>query len=126
MMSKETHKKTEVVVSKPTVKAAAKTKTPWWIWLIVVVIGLGAVAGLQYWKFTRAVQMRREATQIQRAKMSEFWKSQGLSDEAIAEKLKTERSENFRRDGNAGIFGMFRRMTGRGFGGGQGRGPQQR
>ncbi len=105
-MSKETAKKAQTI---------KKSSTPWWMWVIVVGLGLALVGGLQYWRFSRAMYARRAAMQAQRAKLVDFWKAEGLSDEEINQKLKTDRSQNLQRTGQQNLAGMMFRMMGGGF-----------
>ena len=47
--------------------------------------------------------------------MVDFWKAEGLSDEEINQKLKTDRSQNLQRTGQQNLAGMMFRMMGGGF-----------
>jgi len=92
--------------------------------VIVILIGLGA---WRYYSFTQQMAEQRQAMQIQRQKLVDYWQAQGLSQEEIDQKLIEERSATFE-GRQPSLFGSLirsvRHTTGGGFSGGPERGSR--
>ncbi|MBU1033661.1 hypothetical protein KKI22_01785 [Patescibacteria group bacterium] len=77
----------------------------WFLLFLIVTISFGA---FQFLKFQKDSELRRENSMAQQEKMMEFWKSEGLSDEEIDQKLKEQRSEFVRNDNPSIVQSMMR------------------
>lgn len=80
-------------------------------------------------KFQRESDLRREAISAQQEKMLEFWKSEGLTQEQIDQKLKEQRNQFVRNEDSSifqTVFRTVRHATGTGPGTGAGPGMERR
>jgi|GEM_PF-6315052 len=96
---------------------ASSNKPTWLVWTLIGIIGLITVFGWQYYQFTQNSLRRREGIAIQQAKMTKFWQDQGLSPAEIEEKLKADRQQNFRVDGEPDFYRTIMRTVNHGLGG---------
>ena len=98
--------------------------------IIIIFLFLVALLGIGYFKSQKDMKDKREAMEEQRQVMIDSWKDQGLSDEEIQEKLKTQRPEgsNLREDPSLfqSIFRVIGGGGGSGTGDGQGSGRMMR
>lgn len=80
-----------------------KSKKNWLKWVLLSLIAVSIFGTLEFMKFQKESDLRREAAFAQQEKMLEFWKSEGLTEEQIDQKLKEQRNQ-FVRNENPSIF----------------------
>ncbi|AKM81311.1 MAG: hypothetical protein UT13_C0001G0350 [Candidatus Pacebacteria bacterium GW2011_GWF2_38_9] len=85
-----------------------KSKKKWLKWLLLFLLAVIVFGVFQFFKFQKDSEVRRESSMAQQEKMMEFWKSEGLSDEEIDQKLKEQRSEFVRNDNPSIVQSMMR------------------
>lgn len=93
--------------------------------IIIIVLILITLLVIGYLKTQKDMKVRRDATEEQRQVMIDSWKDQGLSEEEIQEKLKTQRPEGFEPGEDLSLFHSIFRVVkgGGGPGTGDGTGP---
>jgi hypothetical protein len=84
-------------------KPQNKSKKNWPKWLAIVFILLASLVAYEYYKFETNSRMSRDNMRIQQEKMLDFWKSEGLTQEQIDQKLKDLRGQ-FVGNENPSIF----------------------
>ncbi|MBU0975125.1 hypothetical protein KKD03_05500 [Patescibacteria group bacterium] len=92
--------KKQKVVNKP----EKSKKLAWLKWLAGIIVILLLFGAFQFYKFQKDSELRREAIQAQEFKLREFYQDQGLSEEEIDQKIKTERVNNFPREDEDSLF----------------------
>lgn len=110
-------------------KEDKKSKKNWLKWVLLSLVAISIFGTFEFMKFQKESELRRESAVAQQEKMLNFWKSEGLSQEEIDQKLKEQRSQ-FVRDKSPSIFqSVFRtarHATGTGPGTGAGPGMERR
>jgi len=87
-----------------------KLKKNWLKWFLLFLIITIIFGVFQFFKLQKDAEIRRENSIIQQEKMLEFWKSEGLSDEEIAQKLKEQRSEFVKNEDPSIVQSMMRTL----------------
>ena len=110
-------------------KDDSKSKKNWLKWVLISLVVILIIGAFEFMKFQKDSELRREAAFAQQEKMLEFWKSEGLTQEEIDQKLKEQRSQ-FMENGSPSLFqSVFRTVrhaTGTGPGTGAGPGMERR
>jgi len=90
--------------------------------IIIIFLILIALLGIGYFKSQKDMNYKREVIEEQRQVMIDSWKDQGLSDEEIQDKLKTQRLEGSNLKEDPSLFQSIFRVIGGGGGSGTGDG----
>lgn len=94
-----------------------KSEKSWLKWFFVALILLVSLLAYVFFKFDRDAKLNRENMLVQQEKMISFWKSEGLSQEEIDQKLKEQRSQSVRNENPSifqSVFRTVRHATGTG------------
>lgn len=84
-------------------KDQSENKKKWLKWILASLAALSIFGAFEFFKFQKESDLRRESATAQQEKMLEFWKSEGLDQDQIDQKLKEQRSQ-FSRNENPSIF----------------------
>ena len=87
-----------------------KFKKNWWKWFLLGLTTIIIFGTVQFFKLQKDADIRKENSMLQQQKMLEFWKSEGLSDEEIAQKLKEQRLEFVKNEDPSIVQSMMRTL----------------